>query len=168
MKVLSKVALLGASLAMAMSANAAITHGLSDGQPYLGAKVGLATNALSSTPAFGAYGGMKFNQNMGAEVEVLGVPVTYPTLDGKTTTKVYTSLGAYGTYTHPLNTANPIYLKGRIGAAKGTSGPFFGSGAAGLGYKMDNVNLEALMNFGFSSEGVTSSNSLTLGAHMNF
>lgn len=174
MKALSKIALLGASLALTVTANAAV--GYNAGQPYIGAKIGqVDTDVVSEKAlAYGVYGGYNFDQNFGAEVEFqgsetkeFGTGLSKAEYDAKT-------YGAYGTYRYHFNNS-PLYVKGKLGAAKtevdvkskitsytATYDKTGVAGGAGVGFQQGNFGVEAMYNH--LGEG----NVVSVGAHLAF
>ena len=179
MKLLSKVALLGASIALATVATAGVSYGAgSVGQPYIGAKVSQIDTDLASKKAvgYGVYGGYNFSQNFGAEVEFQGSdakeysagPYKFE-YDAKT-------YGAYGTYRYNFDNT-PFYAKGKLGVAKtevevkGKSGINYKAkddttsvaGGVGFGLQQGAIGLEASYNY-LNSD----TNTVSVGAHIAF
>lgn len=177
-KTLSKVALLGASVVLAMSANAAVNYGTgSVGQPYVGAKVSQIDTDLASKKAvgYGVYGGYNFDQNFGAEVEFQGSEAKEYTAGPYQFEYDAKAYGAYGTYRyHFANT--PFYAKGKLGVAKTeveTKGKNLNysfkddttsmAGGVGLGFQQGGIGVEASYNY-LNGD----SNAVSLGAHVAF
>lgn len=181
MKTLSKILLVAATSAVAMSASAAVTYGKSNaGQPYVGVKVGQVDADVVGAPKsvnYGVYGGYNFDQNFGAEVEYTGSEAKDYTVGNAKYEYDVKSFGAYGTYRYHLN-ATPFYAKGKLGVAntkiedKRVDGTNSFSkvdktglaGGVGLGYSASqNFGIEA--GYNYLSEDA---NSISLGAHLAF
>lgn len=180
MKTLNKTILaLGASSLLAMSANADITYGsMAAGQPYVGVKVGQVNvkDVPTKATAYGVYGGYKFDQNIGAEVEYLGSDATTYSKDANNYKYDVKTFGAYGTYNYHLNNT-PAYAKGRLGLAKTEvknkgmnvdssykSGKFGVAGGVAVGYDVTpNFGLEAGYNYLSSDASM-----FNVGAHLKF
>ncbi|OOR89378.1 cell envelope biogenesis protein OmpA [Moraxella caviae] len=182
MKTLTKTLLaLGASSALAMSANAAISYGsAAAGQPYVGVKVGqIDADQPKDATAYGVYAGYNFDQNFGAEVEYVGSDDKKFTQGASTYEYDAKTYGAYGTYRYHFNNT-PFYAKGKLGVAKtevkverieGVSGArsYEGdktglAGGVAVGYNPTaNIGIEAGYNY-LSSDA----NMWGIGAHLKF
>jgi len=182
MKLLNKAlvsVLLGS--VMTMSAQAAISY--TNGQAYVGAKVGkfmVDADDMDDPTAFGVYAGYNFNPNFGAEIEYVGsndadIDVGSG-INAEYNLKTY---GAYGTYRYQFPNTG-IYAKGKLGFAKtevevdvndvyGNSGAGTGSdsgvaGGIGLGYSF-NPNMSVETEYDYVAEDTTL---LTIGANLKF
>lgn len=169
MKALSKIALLGASLALAVSANAAIGYGMNTGEMYVGVKAGQVhteknqlVNISKKPISYGVYGGYNFDQNFGAEVDFQRAEIKNVSVGNLSASYDAKSYGGYGTYRYHLGDL-PFYAKGKLGVAKtdadvkvsnGTttassqvSSTTGLAGGAGLGFKQGNFGVEAMYNY---------------------
>lgn len=180
MKLVKTVALAVALSTVAMGANAQINNNAMAGQPYAGVKVGQfdVDGTSKKATAYGVYGGYKFNENFGVELDFVGgedinfeVGSTKYELNSK-------SYGAYGAYNY--NFANtPFYAKGKLGfntlkvESKATTGSSVTSGSnsdTGFAYGVG-VGYSPNSKFGIEAEysKPTSADALlTLGAHLKF
>lgn len=176
MKTLNKAILaLGASSVLAMSANAAISHGTSgDSSLYVGAKAGqIDVKSKPKANAYGMYAGYNFDNHLGAEIEYLGSSDTKYQEAGADREYKAKTYGAYGVYNYQFGTS-PVYAKGKLGVAKtdidakgvnfteskNTTGV---AGGAAIGATLAGVNLEAGYNY-LNSDA----NMWTVGAHLKF
>lgn len=115
MKLVKTVALAVALSTVAMGANAQTNNNAMAGQPYAGVKVGQfdVDGASKKATAYGVYGGYKFNENFGAEVEFVGSDDAEYVSNVDYNVKTY---GAYGVYDYAFPNS-PFFVKGKIGVA---------------------------------------------------
>ena len=178
---ISQKAVLALLVGCFMSAGAQAAVSYSDGQPYVGAKIGqfmIDEGELDDPTAFGAYAGYNFTPEFGMEVEYVGSSEESINISGVNVDYDLKTYGIYGAYRYVFpNTA--LYAKGKLGFAKAEinveANGFGGSasdsdsdtgvaGGIGLGYLV-NPNIAIEGEYALVAEDL---DLLTIGVNLKF
>ncbi|OOS06452.1 Outer membrane protein beta-barrel domain-containing protein [Moraxella cuniculi DSM 21768] len=180
MKTVKTLLALTAASLLSVGANAAISYGSSpDAQPYVGVKAGMidADQISGKMAAYGLYAGYNFDQNFGAEAELVRSSSKDFQVNNSSRQGEVKTMGIYGTYRYNfVNT--PFYAKGKLGIARtevdveGRNGSSYTSnvqstglaGGVGAGFKVNsNIGVEASYNYLSDDASM-----LGVGAHLAF
>lgn len=173
----------GVSALFAVSANAAVSHGVSNNaqQAYVGVKASQVDPKVykinKKTTAYGVYGGYNYDQNLGVELEFQGSGSKDYVLDGLAYEYDAKAYGAYATYRYGFG-GMPVYVKGKLGVGatqiedKSKGGNWWNAkssktgvaGGVGVGFSPTN-NVGVELGYNHLSADVRG---VSLGAHVAF